>query len=211
MSRITLNLFIARNRNHVNQATIGDAEYFSRHQTDQSPRCVWIGCADSRVPVENLVQANPGEIFVLRNVANQILEKDDNIMSGIQYALMSLNIDTIIICGHTGCGGVNFASAMPEKAAQDKPETPLQRQLRPLSYQLMESNKLNPGWNAFTQEHYNRIIAEENVHLQIKNLKSTTVFKEAEKQKNIMVYGCILDISTGILDVISGPVNNEGF
>lgn len=109
MTPIPLDLLIARNRNWAMHSRRHDPLYFRRHQDNQMPRCLWIGCADSRVPAESLVQASPGELFVLRNVANQVLTDDDGMMSGVHYALTCLNIRMVIVCGHTGCGGVAYA------------------------------------------------------------------------------------------------------
>ncbi|MDY0927211.1 carbonic anhydrase [Enterobacter sp. CFBP8995] len=120
MPNATLELLLARNRIHAARVSRHDAEYFSRHEAGQAPRCLWIGCADSRVPVDTLVQASPGELFVMRNVANQVLAEDDSIMSGIEYALNTLRVDTVIICGHTHCGGVDFAGLMAVVPGEEK-------------------------------------------------------------------------------------------
>src|SRR5881392_2266516 len=83
-----------------------DPEFFSRLSTQQAPDYLWIGCADSRVPANEIVGLAPGELFVHRNVANIVDPGDTNCMSVVQYAVEVLNIRHIIVCGHYGCGGV---------------------------------------------------------------------------------------------------------
>ncbi len=83
--------------------------YFKELAEHQTPHYLWIGCSDSRVPAEKLTNLEPGELFVHRNVANQVIHTDLNCLSVVQYAVDVLNIEHIIICGHTNCGGINAA------------------------------------------------------------------------------------------------------
>src|ERR671928_1693677 len=86
-----------------------DPEFFSRLSRQQRPRYLWIGCSDSRVPANEIVDLAPGELFVHRNVANVVVHGDLNCLSVMQFAIDLLGVEHIIVCGHSNCGGVRSA------------------------------------------------------------------------------------------------------
>ena len=103
------NELLERNRAWADTVVAGDAGYFERLAAQQAPAFLWIGCADSRVPANEIVGLRPGELFVHRNVANVVVHTDLNCLSVLQYAVEVLRVRHVIVCGHYGCGGVQAA------------------------------------------------------------------------------------------------------
>src|SRR5271166_3642385 len=103
--RVLKDLF-AKNRAWAAERIRNDPEFFRRLSHQQSPQYLWIGCSDSRVPANQIVDLLPGEMFVHRNVANVVVHTDLNCLSAIQFAVEVLRVSHIIVCGHYGCGGV---------------------------------------------------------------------------------------------------------
>ncbi len=118
-----LEQLLANNRQWASDAKRGDPQFFSRLVNQQAPRYLWIGCADSRVPANEITGLAPGELFVHRNVANLVVHSDLNCLSVIQYAVDVLKVEDIIVTGHYGCGGIaggdefGFAGAHRQLAA----------------------------------------------------------------------------------------------
>mmetsp|Transcript_20440 Transcript_20440/g.40472 ORF Transcript_20440/g.40472 Transcript_20440/m.40472 type:complete len:359 (-) Transcript_20440:180-1256(-) len=98
-----------QNRKWVEHINTTQPDYFSRRALDHKPEYLWIGCADARVPADQLLGESPGSVFVHRNIANMVLGTDANVMSVLQYAVNVLKVKHIIVCGHYDCGGVNAA------------------------------------------------------------------------------------------------------
>ncbi|HWL72337.1 MAG TPA: carbonic anhydrase, partial [Burkholderiaceae bacterium] len=105
----SLSHLISNNRAWSEGIRRRDPEFFSRLSRQQRPRYLWIGCADSRVPANDIVGLLPGELFVHRNIANVVVHTDLNCLSVMQFAVDVLNIEHIIVCGHYGCSGVSAA------------------------------------------------------------------------------------------------------
>ncbi len=102
------NLLAANKLWAINQVK-NDPQYFERLVNIQTPDFLWIGCADSRVPPNEITQTAPGEVFIHRNVANLCIHTDLNMLSVLQYAVEVLKVKHVIVCGHYGCGGVKAA------------------------------------------------------------------------------------------------------
>ena len=100
---------LVKNQAWVRQKLDVDEHYFERQAEGQHPPFLWIGCADSRVSPEEITGAEPGDVFVHRNIANIVTHSDLNLMSVLEYGILELRVDHIIVCGHTMCGGVKAA------------------------------------------------------------------------------------------------------
>jgi carbonic anhydrase len=104
-----INRLLDNNRAWAKRMSEEDENFFLRLSTLQKPEYLWIGCSDSRVPANQITGLSPGEIFVHRNIANQVIHTDFNCWSVIQYAIEILSVRHIIVCGHYGCGGIQAA------------------------------------------------------------------------------------------------------
>ncbi len=102
----TLRTLFENNRVWAESHKAGDAEFFARQARAQAPPYLWIGCSDSRVPANEIVGLPPGDLFVHRNIANLVAHGDANVLSVLQYGVDVLKVRDVIVCGHTGCGGV---------------------------------------------------------------------------------------------------------
>jgi carbonic anhydrase len=105
----TLQRLLENNRRWAASMKQSSPDFFSKLVAQQSPKYLWIGCADSRVPANQIVGLMPGDLFVHRNVANLVLPADLNCLSVLQYAVEDLQVEHVIVCGHYGCGGVKAA------------------------------------------------------------------------------------------------------
>jgi len=175
---------------------------FDELSEGQSPDVLWIGCADSRVPANQIVDCEPGELFVHRNVANLIDESDTNGMSVLQYAVGSLGVDHVIVCGHYGCGGV--------RAALDGVgEGPLRDWLRPLRALLHQhADKLEGLDNAARWDRG----CELNVEAQVQNIAQTTPVQQAwEAGQDLTIHGWIYQLDDGRIRDLNVSVDAATF
>jgi len=167
-----------------------DPDFFSRLARQQAPRYLWIGCADSRVPANEIVGLPPGEVFVHRNIANVVVHTDLNCLSVIQYAVEVLEVEHIIVCGHYGCGGVKAALESEDHGLIDN----WLRHLRDVGRFHTEALA---GLNS--TQRLSRL-CELNVTEQVTNVCNTTIVKNAwKKGRRLIVHGWIYSIRDGIL------------
>lgn len=102
-----LDELLQRNRDWAEKVSLEDPDFFARLSRQQSPKYLWIGCSDSRVPANQIIGMDPGEVFVHRNVANLVIHTDLNALSAIQFAVDLLKVEDILVVGHYGCSGVH--------------------------------------------------------------------------------------------------------
>ncbi len=167
-----------------------DPAFFQRLSSQQSPKYLWIGCSDSRVPANQIVGLLPGEMFVHRNVANVVLHADLNCLSAIQFAVDVLRVEYIIVCGHYGCGGVLAALRDDKLGLIDN----WLRHVQDVRWKYqVELDALEPG-----DRH--RRLCELNVREQVVNVSRTTVVRDARARgQKLTVHGWVYDLNDGLL------------
>lgn len=169
-----------------------DPDFFERLSAGQQPEYLWIGCADSRVPAEEITGTSPGQLFVHRNVANQVIHTDFNMLSVLQYAVEALDVKHVIVCGHYGCGGVYNAMTNKNLGLINK----WLRHIKDV-YRI-HSRELDAMDN--DEQRFRRMV-ELNTIEQVMNLAETTIVQKHWAEKGYpMLHGWVYDLGTGILD-----------
>ena len=186
-----LKQLFANNRAWAAKMTRQDPEFFSRLSSQQAPEYLWIGCADSRVPANEIVGLAPGELFVHRNVANVVVHADLNCLSVLQFAVEVLQVHHIIVSGHYGCGGVRAALRDDRLGLVDN----WLRHVQDVRWKhLAELESLA------TEDERHRRLCELNVVEQVVNVSQTTVVRDAwARGQELSVHGWIYDLHDGLL------------
>lgn len=200
MDDVSLNTLFDNNRAWAESMTTRDPEFFSRLATQQQPKYLWIGCADSRVPANEIVGLPPGGVFVHRNIANVVVHTDLNCLSVIQYAVDVLKVEHIIVTGHYGCGGV--------RAALDRGNNGLiDNWLRHIQ-DVADANKADLDALGTADERAHRL-CELNVLAQVQNVARTTAVRDAwERNQELAVHGWIYDLGDGHLRDLGTTLTN---
>lgn len=179
------------NRNWATQKKIESPDFFEELAGEQSPKYLWIGCSDSRVPAEQLTGLGAGELFVHRNVANLVIHTDLNCLSVIQYAVDILKVEDIIICGHLGCGGIKAAINNSELGLIDN----WLLHIRDLWF------KHNFTLGEIPLESRADLLCEINVIEQVYNLGHSTIIQSAWKNgQKVNIHGWVYSIHDGLLN-----------
>ncbi len=192
---------LEKNRTWAARAVTQDPEFFRRLVGQQTPKYLWIGCADSRVPANQIVDLDPGELFVHRNVANVVVHTDLNCLSVLQFAVDVLKVEHIIVCGHYGCGGV-------EAALREKRLGLIDNWLRHIRdvYDKYEAEieALEPAAQL-------RRLCELNVTEQVANVAQTTVVRDAwARGQTLAVHGWVYSLEDGLIrDLGVGLTGNQ--
>lgn len=196
----SLSRLLENNRNWAARMLQNRPDFFRKLAQQQSPEVLWIGCSDSRVPANEIIDVLPGEVFVHRNVANQVLHVDFNCLAVLQYAVETLAVRHIIVCGHYGCGGV--------VAALHRQQTSLiGNWLYALSELGMRHRAVIDSAPAGQRVD---VLCEINVIEQVRHVCQTTILERAWRRgQSVAVHGWIYGIHNGRLHdlgvTISGP------
>ncbi|MCF6767063.1 carbonate dehydratase [Thiotrichales bacterium 19S11-10] len=200
----SLEHLLKKNKAWAKKTSIENPQFFSKLAKAQNPEYLWIGCSDSRVPANQILDLLPGEIFVHRNVANIIVHSDLNFLSVLQYAVEVLKVKHILICGHYNCGGVHAAV---DNAAYGLVENwlrhiqDIQQKHQPLIDEVL---KHHPNTN-----HYN-LMCELNVIEQAINIAKTTIIQDAwKKDQSVTIHGVLYSLTDGILKQLGPGINNK--
>ena len=188
---ILLKKLFDNNRAWAAKITRQDPDFFARLSAQQAPEYLWIGCADSRVPPNDLVGLLPGELFVHRNVANVVVHADLNCLSVLQFAVDALKVKHVIVCGHYGCGGVRAALRDDRLGLVDN----WLRHVQDVRWKYQRELDAIP-----TEAKRHDRLCELNVIEQVTNVSQTTVIRDAwARQQPVAVHGWIYDLKDGLL------------
>ncbi|MBR9908367.1 MAG: carbonate dehydratase [Gammaproteobacteria bacterium] len=182
---------IANNEEWAIRMREQDPDFFNNLVAQQTPEYLWIGCSDSRVPANQVVGMAPGELFVHRNVANQVIQTDFNCLSVVQYAVETLHVKHILVVGHYGCGGVRAATESCSHGLVDHWLFPIKDIYREHHKELEAIATAN--------ERVNRL-CELNVIEQVRNLAKTTIVQQAwDRGQELAIHGWVYSIEDGLV------------
>ncbi|MFZ5560964.1 MAG: carbonate dehydratase [Pseudomonadota bacterium] len=187
------------NRAWAERIKAQDPDFFSKLARQQTPQFLWIGCADSRVPANEIMGLLPGEVFVHRNVANLVIHTDMNCLSVLQYAVEVLKVKHILVTGHYGCGGV-------QAALQDREFGLIDNWLRHIKdvYRVHASE-----FEGLDEQQALSLLCELNVAEQVANVCHTTIVQNAWKRgQPLSVHGFIYGLGDGLLNDLGMNFSN---
>ncbi|MEN9742250.1 MAG: hypothetical protein RLZZ65_55 [Bacteroidota bacterium] len=185
------NQLLENNKKWVASKLDKDPNYFQKLSAGQQPPVLWIGCADSRVPANEIIGAEPGEVFVHRNIANMVVHSDMNMLSVLDYAVNVLQVKHIIVCGHYGCGGVEAAMTNRHIGLIDNWIRHIKDVYRFHHEELDAISNENERFDRFV---------ELNVFEQVLDLGKTSIVQSAwERGQELHVHGWVYDIHDGMI------------
>jgi len=187
------------NRNWSRRKTEVDPEFFKRLENQQSPEYLWIGCSDSRVPANEIVGLDPGELFVHRNVANLAPPQDANYLSVLQFAVDVMKVKHIMVVGHYGCGGVKAAVDGVRRGLVDHWLHPI-REVAALHREELDALDEKDSWDR---------LCELNVIRQVHNVASDVFVQDAwARGQSLSVHGWVYRLSNGLVNDLGVTVTN---
>lgn len=177
-----------------------DPEFFENLARGQKPPVLWIGCADSRVPANEIIGAQPGEVFVHRNIANMVIHSDLNMLSVLDYAVNVLKVKHVIVCGHYGCGGVATAMTNQHVGVIDNWIRHIKDVYR---HNQSELDAINDKDNRFDR------FVELNVIEQVQDLAKTSIVQGAwGRSQDLHLHGWVYDINDGLIKDLDATMRN---
>jgi carbonic anhydrase len=179
------------NRQWVASKLAQDGDFFEKLAKDQTPEFLYIGCSDSRVPANEIMGLEPGEVFVHRNIANLVINTDLNVQSVINYAVVHLGVRYIVVCGHYGCGGVKSAMIPKDLGILN----PWLRNIRDV-YRMHQAEL---GAIADIDQRYNRLVELNVLEQAINVLKLAAVQKRYYHNQMPTVHAWVYDLHNGLL------------
>jgi carbonic anhydrase len=186
------NKLLENNKEWVARKIKQDPDYFNRLANGQKPPVLWIGCSDSRVPANEIIGAEPGEVFVHTNIANMVVHSDMNLLSVLDYAVNVLQVKHIIVCGHYGCGGVQTAMTNKHVGIIDNWIRHIKDVYR---FHQKELNEIEDE-----KARFNRFV-ELNVMEQVLDLAKTSIVQGAwESGQEVHVHGWVYDVKDGLIN-----------
>jgi carbonic anhydrase len=190
------------NKKWVAKSLENDPDFFNKLADGQQPPLLWIGCADSRVPANEIIGAQPGEVFVHRNIANMVVHTDMNMLSVLDYAVNVLKVKHVIVCGHYGCGGVKAAMGSQQIGLIDNWIRHIKDVYRFHNEELSQIKD--------EAKHFDRFV-ELNVVEQVMDLAKTSIIQGAwNSNQPLQIHGWVYDIKDGIIkDLDVNYVNNS--
>jgi len=192
---------IENNKKWVENTLKLDPQYFERLSKGQKPPLLWIGCADSRVPANEIIGAQPGEVFVHRNIANMVIHTDMSMLSVLDYAVNVLKVKHVIVCGHYGCGGI-------EAAMTNKSIGLIDNWIRHIK-NIYRVHKKELDNIADISERTNRFV-ELNVIEQVYDLAKTSIVQNAwGTDQDLTIHGWVYGVDNGIVKDLGVNFKND--
>lgn len=201
MERKFYNQLLENNKKWVQSKLDIDPDFFKKLAGGQQPPLLWIGCADSRVPANEIIGAQPGEVFVHRNIANMVVHSDMNMLSVLDYAVNALKVRHIIVCGHYGCGGVKAAMSNAHNGLVDNWIRHIKNVYRLHKAELDRINDEETKFNKFV---------ELNVVEQVYDLAKTTIVQQAwNNNQSLHIHGWVYGIGSGVVKDLGVNISSE--
>lgn len=197
--KMNLDKVFENNKKWIKEKISQDSNYFDEMGKGQNPELLYIGCSDSRVTAEDLMGLGPGDVFVHRNIANMVIGTDLNAMSVVEYAVVHLKVNHVVVCGHYGCGGVKAAMQSADLGILN----PWLRNIR----DVFRIHKTELNAIKDEEKKYERLV-ELNVEEQCVNLIKTAAVQKAYRDHGLKVHGWVFDIHSG--ELIDLKIDFEG-